>query len=230
VSREDATRSRRTVAAVLALAALVDVAAAHSTVRHLVPAALLGYPFLGAAPVLLVARLPRRLQAAGWTLAAAILAACVVAPNLWLDAHAGRVFQRFTASTTEVRQAVTALEARGLRTGYTDYWSAYPITYFSGESVVLAPRLPVVWGGRFDRYPGYTDTVDAVDDLRRVFVLVDNRCSPLPYVLVLEQHDARYQAERVARWYLLWDVRAPEGKSGEILAAWREMISAHDVC
>ena len=117
-----------------------------------------------------------------------------------------------------------------MHSGYTDYWSAYPIVFFSGESVVLAPRLPVVWGGRFDRYPVYTQAVDAQDDLQRLFVLVDNRCSPLPYALVLEQHDARYKAERVGRWYLLWDVQAPEERSGGVLAAWRELIAAHDLC
>jgi hypothetical protein len=222
--------ARRRSAGALLLAASVNVVSAHNTVRHLMPVALIGYVFLGAAlallPAVVRAGLPRVAVA---TAAAATMLAAVIAPNIWLIGQADSIFRRFTASTAEVRQIVAALDERRLITGYADYWTAYPIVYFSGERIVLAPVLPVVWGGRFDRYPPYTHTLNRVDDVRRLFVLVDDRCPLLPITLTLDFQDASYRAEHIARWYLIWDVQPAAGAS-DLLSSWRQVLSARDYC
>jgi hypothetical protein len=228
--REDAFLSqvwhrRRWAALVLAVAAAVDALAAHHTVRHLVPVALVGYAFAGAA----LALLARYLRGGAW-LAAAVGAAVVVAPNAWLDVHAGRIFRHFVAGVGEVQAAVRALEARGLSRGYSDYWSAYPVSYFAGERIVAAPSIATIWGGRFDRYPAYAHLVDAVAEPERLFVLLDGRCSPAPYVQPLEQAGATYRLEPVASWHLVWDVRAAPGAEAATLAAWRGVIASRPEC
>jgi hypothetical protein len=215
---------------VLALAALVATGAAHGTVRHLVPVAHLGFAFAGAALVLLARRLIPRPSGAAEALATVAALTLVVGPNLYLDANAGRIFQHFVARASDVEAVVGALEARGLTTGYGDYWTAYPTTYFSGEAVLIAPKLASVWGERVDRYEPLTDLVDEVVDPQRLFLLLDDRCAPLPYLLPLEQEEATYRLERVARWYLLWDVRPVEGESYYTLWKWRQVITTRAHC
>ncbi|HEX2325579.1 MAG TPA: hypothetical protein VHQ00_09275, partial [Chloroflexota bacterium] len=198
-------RQALTVGLLLSLVALVDGVAAHSTVRHLAPVAHLGFAFAGAALVLLARRLLPRTGAAA--LAAALAVILVVGPNLYLDANAERIFRRFVARASEVQVAVAALQERGLRTGYADYWTAYPVSYFGAESVVVAPSVATIWGERVDRYPPHKHLVDDVEEAGHLFLLLDDRCTLLPYLLPLEQEEATYRVERIARWYLVWDVR-----------------------
>jgi hypothetical protein len=224
VGGTSAERGRRRGMLLLALAFVVDVAAAHATVRHLVPAALVAYVFMGVGLALAARRLPLGRAAA---VAAAVL---VLVPNAWLDFHAGEVFRHFVPRASASAAVARALLERGLVTGYSDYWSAYPVTYFAGERVVLAPRVATLWGGRVDRYPAYTARVDGETDIRRLFLLLDDRCALLPYIVPLEDAGAAYRAEHVAQWVLVWDVRAPEGQEEALLARWRSAIDAQDPC
>lgn len=218
-------RRRRATAQVLALVALVAVLAAHNTVRHLVPVALIGYAFTGATLTLLADRLRY-----GHLLGLIAAGTLVVAPNIWLDLHSRRIFQRFVAGAGEVQEAVGALQERGLRTGYSDYWSAYPVTYFAGERIIVAPEVPAAWVGRVDRYPPYTQQVHAVTEPRQLFLLLDDGCAPLPYLLPLEQAGATYQLEHLGRWYLVWDIRPPLENTATLLTAWREVIASRTAC
>jgi hypothetical protein len=157
-------------------------------------------------------------------------AGAVLLPTLLLWRDADQTFQHFVARQSEATEAAQVLMERGLTDGYSDYWSAYPIMFLSGEAVVIAPAVPAPFGGRFDRYPAYTQQVDATEDPSRLFLLLDNQCSSLPYVLVLEQHGATYQLERLARWYLLWDIEPQPGAAGETLAAWRQVLYDRQYC
>ena len=47
-----------------------------------------------------------------------------------------------TVRADEVRAAIVGLEERGLRTGFAEYWAAYPLVYFADERIVVAPVLP----------------------------------------------------------------------------------------
>ncbi len=210
------------VAAVLAFAALIDALAAHNTVRHLAPVALIAFGFVGALLALIWSRV--RL---GGLVALAVVLAVLVAPNLWLDVRAEQVAQRVVARASEVQVAVEALETRGLSTGYGDYWSAYPVTYFSGEQVTVPPSLVDPWGVRFDRYPPYRQLVDSVVHPERVFVLVDDRCSPEPYLASLVRVGATSRVERVSRWHLIWDLHPPAGSEGASLAALHDAIASN---
>jgi hypothetical protein len=221
---------RRRAAWILALVLALDVLAAHNTARHVVPAVHLGFAFAGAALALGAARLwPSRPWTRRILLGVAGLA-LVVLPDLWLDAHAGVLFRRFVAPASDVATAAEGLAARGLTTGYADYWTAYPVTYLSGERAVLAPAVASVWGERVDRYPPYGARVDAVDDLGALFLLLDDRCSPVAYLLPLEQEGATYRLEHLARWYLLWDVQASAGDEARTLAKWRHVIFSRAHC
>jgi len=67
---------------------------------------------------------------------------------------------------------IEILKSREMRFGYSDYWNAYPITFLSGEQIVVAPGLgPGIGGlnGGLDRYPKYTAMVD---EAPRVFILL----------------------------------------------------------
>jgi len=218
-------QARVEAAVLLALAVGGDVLAAHSTARHLVPAVLLAVPFAGAALALLPG--PRIAVRAS---SAILLLALVLGPNLWLDAHAGQQLAHFVARASEVRLAVQTLEARGLATGYSDYWTAYPVTYFASERVIIAPLVASPWGGRFDRYPMYSQVVEQVEDIRRLFLLLDRRCSPAPYVQPLEEHGASYVLEPLAAWWLLSDIRPAPGDEQATLDAWRRAMASRAIC
>lgn len=55
---------------------------------------------------------------------------------------------------------ISQLQARELAFGYSDYWNAYPITFLSGEKIIVSPRLLTYGGRRTDRYPSYTSAVE----------------------------------------------------------------------
>ena len=61
------------------------------------------------------------------------------------------------------------LRNNGVHDGYSDFESAYPITFMSGESIIVSPALATPAGYRTDRYPTYTL---AVNQASRLFVLV----------------------------------------------------------
>jgi hypothetical protein len=127
-------------------------------------------------------------------------------------------------SIAETQTAIAALQVRGLTTGYADYWTSYPITYVSREQIIVAPDLPFFWRARTDRYPRYTELVDSIADPGRVFALVDRRCSEQAYLAALDAAGATYQVEEVARWRLIWNIRAQPGAEATTLAALRSAI------
>jgi hypothetical protein len=129
-------------------------------------------------------------------------------------------------SIAETQTAIAALQARGLTTGYADYWAAYPITYLSDEHIVVAPGLPFFWRARTDRYPQYTRLVDGIADPARVFALVDRRCSEQAYLVALDAAGATYQVDDIARWRLIWNIRAQPGAEASTLAGLRTAISS----
>lgn len=155
------------VGAILLAAGLAGAVAAHATARHLLPLALLCW-VAGAA---MLVRLSRHV----------LLPAGVTATLLWLNVSAYRAgspaLQDFVAGLAEVQQAIVLLDARGLRAGYGDYWSAYPLTYLTAERIVVAPSLPTLWGGPFDRYPAYGEQVRSA---AQPFLLIEQRCISLP--------------------------------------------------
>jgi hypothetical protein len=216
---------RRQAAIVLTIAVLVDLLAAHNTSRHLVPAALAAIALAGGGLGLLAVRRPL-----GTLVALSVALLAVLLPDLLLWRGADQAFRHFVPRESESRVAVQSLDARGLVTGYSDYWSAYPISFLAAERIVVAPAVPASFGGRFDRYPAYTQAVDTVEDPQRLYLLLDDRCAPLPYVLVLEQQGATYQLEHLARWYLLWDIRTEPGAGAETLASWRRVIYDREFC
>jgi hypothetical protein len=134
------------------------------------------------------------------------------------------------SSIVETQTVVAALGERGLTTGYADYWTAYPVTYLSGETIIVAPSVAFLWRARTDRYPPYTQQVDSVLDPARLFVLVDRRCSAVPYVKPLDDAGAAYQVDDVGRWLLVWDIQPPTGSEHATLLAWRGAMAHQQDC
>jgi hypothetical protein len=178
------------VGAILLAAGLAGAGVAHATARHLLPPALLCW-LAGAA---MLVRLSRH----------ALLPAGVTAVLVWLNASGYRpgtlAFQDFVAGLAEVRETIAVLDAHGLRAGYGDYWSAYPLTYLTGERIVVAPSLPTLWGGPFDRYPAYGEQVRRAE---RPFLLVEQRCISLPQLQErLASSGQRVELVPSGRWLL----------------------------
>jgi hypothetical protein len=59
------------------------------------------------------------------------------------------------------------LISKGLTRGYAGYWTAYPITFVSGEKVIVSPTLYTgsILAKSKDTYPFYTNIVDAEKDV-----------------------------------------------------------------
>jgi hypothetical protein len=219
------TLVNRPVAAVLALASITNVVAAHGAVRHLLPAALIAFAFFGAAPALCFTLSTRqRVTLAGG------LAVLVLVPNLWFLPRSAGAFGDRPPFGSDVQTVVNRLNDRGLTHGYSDYWTAYPVTYVSGERIVLAPLAATIWGGRFDRFPDYTREVDTALPAGTPFLLLDFECSPTPYLQPLADGGATYRLDGLPGYFLLWKVQVPPPSQAEALAGWRNVIASRHVC
>ncbi len=62
-------------------------------------------------------------------------------------------------------ELIDFLKSEGITRGYTNYWVAYPLAFFSQEEIIFIPRLPyhtdLRYTARDDRYPPYRDLVAA---------------------------------------------------------------------
>jgi hypothetical protein len=221
VARPTPTSWRRATGVSLVLvAAALHTFAAYEVTRYFVPAFAAACVMAGVGLALLVSWL-----AGAGRVAAGALLALLVASNLTeYPQTAGWLAGADLSSIQETQVALAALQQRGLVTGYADYWAAYPLTYLSGERIIVAPDLPFLWRARTDRYPPYSERVGAVTDPRRLFALVDQRCALAPIVAPLDAAGATYRLDPVARWTLMWDLRVRPGTAADTLAAWRSAI------
>lgn len=195
--------------------------AAYQGSRYLVPLDITACCLFGVVVAIVAARLSHGPRLAG-------MACIVVFGFANLSEYAGGAALLATpdlGSVAETQTAIAALQARGLTAGYADYWTAYPITYLSDEQIVVAPGLPFFWRARTDRYPPYTELVDSYADPRRVFALVDRRCSEQPYIAALDAAGATYQLDDVARWRLIWNIRVQPGAEAATLTELRTAVS-----
>jgi hypothetical protein len=156
--------------------------------------------------------------------------ACVV-PNLTGYANVADLMAPDQLSRLDqTYAAVDALEQRGLTTGYTDYWAAYPITYLSGERIIAAPSLPFLYSDRLDRFPAYTASVNRATVPEQLFLLVDQRCTARAYVEALQTSGATFRMDAVARWLLIWDIHPSAGSDAATLDGLRASVAAQQTC
>lgn len=240
--RESASRSgesargggRAGEASVLLLACVINASVAHSTARHLVPVACIAYVLLGAA-LAGIARSFWQMRHFLWKLIAALtillpIGGLVVAPNVVLLSRAAGIFRHFVASVADIQTVRDELLARDLRYGYSDYWTAFPLIYFSGEQIIVAPQVPTPWGDRYDRFAPYSEAVDAVQDSSHMFVLLDARCTPLLFVMPLEMGGASFRLEQIARWYLISEMQPGPDGGEDPWPAMRTLILKRQYC
>jgi 4-amino-4-deoxy-L-arabinose transferase-like glycosyltransferase len=224
-TRTPVWRSRSNATGLLVLMTVLNVLVAHGGVRYLVPLFLAACALSGAVVAIIAQRVPR--------LRLLLLVVCAVAFLSNLGGYT-RITELMApeqlSMVDQTRAAVAALEQRGLVTGYADYWTAYPVTYLSGEMITVAPALAFDGTRRIDRYPPYTRRVDAVTDPARVFVLVDGRCAVQPYVESLDASGAAYQVEPLARWLLVSNIRPLRGAEAATLEALRNAIAGRQTC
>jgi hypothetical protein len=213
-------------AAVLLAVTVIGFIAAHGSARYLLGVLLAGCAFAGA----LLGWLSQRATRAGPVIAAIWILLCAV-PNV---ASYGKLDELMAPEQLslldQTTSAIQALEERGLTRGYADYWTAYPITYVSGEHIIVAPSLPFMYSSRVDRYPAYTNEVDAVDTIDGLFLLVDSRCSAQPYVDSLAASGAAFRTEQIARWILIWDIQPTAERNALTLTNLRATIASQPIC
>ncbi len=218
--------TRRRAALLLLATALLHALGAHDGTRYLMPLVLAACCFFGVLAAGIARWAPR-----GGVLVPALLCAAIVGPNL---ADYTRISALMApdqvSSLSDTTAVVQALEQRHLSSGYSDYWTAYPVTYLSGERIVVAPSLPNLWTGQVDRYPPYTARVDAVDEVGGLFLLVDRHCPAEPYLAALDAAGAHYQAQTIARWLLVWDIQPQPGAERATLAGLRAAIPVRETC
>ena len=59
---------------------------------------------------------------------------------------------------------IDCLKSQGIRGGYAEYWTAYKMTFLAHEDIIIAPTDGI------DRYPAYTDYVNALPSSQRISV------------------------------------------------------------
>jgi hypothetical protein len=82
---------------------------------------------------------------------AAVLAISVIAHGRLIAEYATNV------PVAPKQELIEALDARGIKYGYTDYWTAYYVTFLSGERIILSPEDIV-------KVRTYTHLIDANRD------------------------------------------------------------------
>jgi hypothetical protein len=219
---DSAWTSRATVLAFLLTFLFAHTLVANNATRYLVPIVVGGSIGFGVVLALSV----NALRIPCWPAIAIVLVTVGLSNLLTYPADTSLLATPQLASLTATRVAIAALEARGLRTGYADYWTAFPVDYLTGEEIIVAARVPFFWRARTDRYPPYTTLVDSVVDPGRLFALVDSRCVLEPYLLPLDLNGASYQVDSVARWRLVWNIHARRGDEAQTLMAWRAAINS----
>jgi dolichyl-phosphate-mannose-protein mannosyltransferase len=190
---------------IVLVTALLSTIAAHAAARYLVPLVSAGMLLSGA----FLASLARASRI-GMILAIVIELAVVGVGNLrdYVDIPSLMASEHLSR-LDDTKAALQALDVRDLRTGYADYWTAYPITYVSNERVTVAPSLPLTWGPSADRYPEYTRQVNAVAMAEDLFLLVADSCAVANATTVLQAEGATFEVDPVGRWSLIWHVRTP---------------------
>jgi hypothetical protein len=225
--RRDGVWQHRALAAGLILFVVaVNTLAAHTGVRYLVPAMVIGYALAGPMLALIAGRVrigqPLALGLGG-------LVFCVANLRMYTDIPAAMATEQLSR-IDDTQAAISALEERRIRLGYADYWTAYPITYLSEERIVVAPRLPLGWGPGVDRYPAYSRAVEAAGNPAEVFLLIDRQCAVGDHLRALDQSGATYRAEDVAHWVLVWDIRAADGTEASAREALQSAVAARATC
>jgi hypothetical protein len=151
------TRTRGRIAvskiALICCLAIVALVVGHRASRYLMEVPLL------LTPVMLVGwqRLYRSLGR--------VVVLLVAASSLWTIWQAARS----PLATPDWAVIVEDLRGNGLSYGYSDFESAYPITFMSNEAIIVSPVIATPDGYRTDRYPAYTA---AVNQSPSSFVLV----------------------------------------------------------
>jgi Dolichyl-phosphate-mannose-protein mannosyltransferase len=223
----DAVWQHRALATGLILFVLVvNTIAAHTGARYLVPAVVIGYALAGSMLALLASRVPLVQPLA---LGLGGLVFCIANLRMYADIPAAMAAEPLSR-IDDTQAAIAALDERGIRRGYADYWTAYPITYLSKERIVVAPQLPLGWGPGVDRYPAYSRQVEAAGELSDVFLLIDRQCAVGDHVSALDQSAATYRADEVARWVLVWHIRAADGTEASAREALRSAVAARATC
>ncbi len=170
--RRDAARPGRWIIAGVAVATLAGFIltsfGADPSGRYFLPLAMPMAIFAGSMIADLRARADRRLLGG--------LVALLLAFHVWgiLDS-ASRNPPGLTTQFDPVARVDTQaygdlaafLEAHDERTGYTNYWVAYPLAFLSQERLIFVPRLPYHedfrYTARDDRYPPYDEAVDRAE-------------------------------------------------------------------
>jgi hypothetical protein len=188
---------------------MVNAVAAHGGTRYLVAVILIGYALTGGL-LACVARLGRAGALLAVTVSAVIFGVLNLRPYTDIP---GLLAAEELSRLADTQAAVAALDERGLRFGYADYWSAYPITFVSAERIIVAPALPLDFGPGTDRYPAYSRQV-AISPTSQVFLLIDEHCAVDGYLSALEQAGATYRYEEVGRWFLISHIEMEGGLDG----------------
>lgn len=107
-------------------------------------------------------------------IAAVLLLANVLGVGIWAQ---WRWYERLVPLPAQ-RSVIADLAGAGVKGGYAGYWEAYPLTFLSGESLIVAPTGA-------DRYPPYREAVDKLPavaiitrDGDRLTFVVQSRAAP----------------------------------------------------
>ena len=106
------------------------------------------------------------------------------------------------------------LETKGMRTGYADYFTAYPITYLSNERLIFTPVFNTP---ESDRYALYTQLVS--ESRNPVFIFYDNSTEVIPFkekMRALEVHTD----EQVWQNYRIFSNLSPLHRAHRLPVPW----------
>lgn len=118
---------------------------------------------------------------------------------LFFNLHGNWLFIE-KVSISPYEEILSFLKVKGITYGYSDYWTAYPLTFISKEEIIISPRANDP-GGFFDRYPLYSQ---AVRGSERICYILDSEELNLLFKKRMEQKRIRFLEKEIVPYKIYY--------------------------
>jgi len=112
---------------------------------------------------------------------------------------------------SRMEELIDFLEANHINAGYSNYWVSYPLAFLSQEEIIFIPRLPYHedfrYTARDDRYPPYTELVEASNDI--AYITTKNPELDLYLEERFQKLNISWREERIGDYTVYYQLSSP---------------------
>lgn len=125
--------------------------------------------------------------------------------TLWLFILNVNFFSNFKALNSQnisYDKLISFLSKNKIFYGYSDYFTAYPIIFNSGENIIISPTA---FDNFFDRYPAYTQKVNNQQKIAYIFNTISYPLKNYKFEEKLENLKIKYKRECIYPFVIYYD-------------------------